>query len=551
MIRAKIISSGHKPFIDESFDSFPALLNISALGGEVLSLQLLIANEEGGYKETRPLGDITLSGELSGYATLRDVRSVAVERPIRPGHVDDNYLRTEPGIYPDLLTPLRYGGKVVATRDHLRSLWIDVKIPKGFSGRSELCATLVFPDAEPITASVCVSVIPADLPEQKLHFTQWFYCDCLANYYGVKAWSEEHWRIIEEFARLGAERGRDTIYTPLFTPALNTLVGYERTTTQLVDITVTNGNYSFDFSKVDRWADMCDRIGIRYFEISHLFDQHHAKHVPIVYGTVDGEYKRLFGWETPSLDGEFVRFLRQMMTEFVEHMKARGDDHRCLYHISDEPSLAVLDHYIAVKNTVADILQGYVIIDAISDYDFYKTGAINTPVPTTDDAMPFIEGGVPNLWVYYACNQTDDVSNSYLSMPLYRTRSIGFQMYKYDIKGFLHWGYNYYNNRGSGDGINPFVDLSGEDWVPAGDTFAVYPGADGKPLESIRMLALLEAMQDVRAMQLCESLYSREEVIRAIEEELTEPVTFKRCAKSADEMLRLRERINAMIAARI
>ena len=552
MVKAKIISSGNKAFIDEKFDDFEALERISALGGETVYLALLISNEDVDDEKRRILGDVTVKGKLSEYVTLRDVRSIAVEKPCEPGKTDEWYLRTTPGIYPDLLTPLRYRGRVVATRDALRTVWIEVNIPEGFKGDDTLTVTLDFPDtAESVTASVEIHVIAANLPKQKTHFTQWFYCDCLANYYEVEPWSEEHWRIIENFIALARKRGRDTVYTPIFTPALNTLNGFERTTTQLIGVRVDGGKYTFDFSNLDRWIEICNRTGIDYLEISHLYDQHQAKHSAIVYATVDGEYKRIFGWDTDALDERYSVFLRRMLTELVAHMKKRGDDKRCFYHISDEPSLEELDHYTKVKNVVADVLDGYVLMDAISDYEFYKTGAINTPVPTTQHAPAFIEGGVPNLWVYYACNQVVNYSNCYLAMPLHRTRSIGMQLFKYDVKGFLHWGYNYYNNRGSGDGINPFADASGEYWVSAGDTYAVYPGQGGEPLESLRMSALEEAMQDLRAMQLCESLYSHEEVVAAMEQTLGDEINFERCTHTPREMLELRECINRMIEKRV
>ena len=547
MIRIKIIPSGEKVFLTDSFDAHLPLEEISALRGERIAAQLIIENDRENTS-ARPFGDVTLGGELGEQVTLSDVRMIAAERPVAPDKYDSGYLKVEPGIFPDLLTPLRYGGRVVATEYKLRSVWLDIRLPEDMTGDRTLVISIDFPSEKlKLETSLRVHIIDAALPEQKTHFTQWFYCDALANYYRVPVWSEEHWRIIENFARVAVEFGRDTLYTPLLTPALNTLQGFERTPTQLVGISVRDGKYEFDFSLLDRWIDMCDRIGVKYFEISHLFEQDHAKHSPKIYATVEGEYKRIFGWETLALDERYVSFLRELLSAFVGHMKARGDDHRCFYHISDEPSLKVLEHYKSVKAAVADILDGYVIMDAISDYEFYKSGAINTPVPTTADAMPFIEGGVSNLWVYYACCQLVDFSNSYFAMPNHRTRSIGMQLYKYDIKGFLHWGYNYYNNRGSGDAINPFVDPSGEDWVPAGDTYVVYPGDDGKPLLSVRIFALLEAMNDIRAMQLCESLYSRREVTAAIEEVLGEELSFRRCSRSSAEMLAVRERINSMI----
>ncbi|MBR4016687.1 MAG: hypothetical protein IKK11_02620, partial [Oscillospiraceae bacterium] len=47
--------------------------------------------------------------------------------------------------------------------------------------------------------SVEIEIIDALLPKQELIFTQWFYTDCLMQYYGTEAFSEKHWKIIENF----------------------------------------------------------------------------------------------------------------------------------------------------------------------------------------------------------------------------------------------------------------------------------------------------------------------------------------------------------------
>lgn len=548
MLKAKIVSSQIKAFVDSHLDEFDTLERITALRGERLSVQLLYVDMGEPYMDVRPMLPVRLGGDLAPFATLRDVRSVPVDRPVKPDATDSQYLRTAPGIYPDILTPIRYGGKITVGREKLRSLWIEITIPTDARGDASLTVSVLSESGETLVeCSITVDVIAATLPEPRLDFTQWFYCDCLANYYNVPVWSERHWEIVESFARVYADRGRNMIYTPLLTPALNTLEPYERTPTQLVGVSLTGGEYSFDFSLVDRWVDMCDRLGIKYLEISHFFHQDHALHSAKVYGTVDGEYRRIFGWETLALDPEYVRFLREMVVAFVAHMKARGDDSRCYYHVSDEPNLECLEHYRAVKDVVADLIAEYPIMDALSDFEFYKTGALTTPVPTTADAMPFIEAGTPDLWVYYACNQLLGFSNSYVSMPSWRTRSIGMQLYKYNIAGFLHWGYNYYNNRGSGNAINPYLDLGGEDWVPAGDTFTVYPAEDGTPLESLRSMSLYEAILDLAAMQLAEKYYSHDTVVAAMEAALGDEITFLRCAHTEREMLAVREAVNELI----
>jgi hypothetical protein len=56
-----------------------------------------------------------------------------------------------------------------------------------------------------------------------------------------------------------------------------------------------------------------------------------------------------------------------------------------------------------------------------------------------------------------------------------------------------------------------------------------------------------EAMQDVRAMRLAESLTSHAAVVEAMEKALGREITFDRCAESADEMLRVRKAVNDII----
>ena len=565
MLKTKIVSSQIKAFLDEKIDSFAECLELVALGGEVFSFQLLYVDEGPDYISARPYVSIALRGELAELATLRDVRIVPVDRPVKPDKFDSQYLRTDPGVYPDLLTPLRYCGRICPSRDKLRSVWVDVEIPKGYSGESTLTVALSIDGAKianedsssytvgaDVENSVTVKVIPADLPDEGLMFTQWFYPDCIASYYNVEAYSDRHFEIMENFIALAVKRGRNVLYTPLLTPFLNVSYPFYRNPAQLVKVELSGGKYSFDFSLVDKWVDMCDRCGVKYFEISHFFQQHAAEYAAHVYATVDGEYKRIFGWETSATDPEFIKFLRELISSFLTHMKRRGDDKRCLFHICDEPTLDTIESYKAAKFAIQDLLEGYDVIDALSDFEFYEKGIISHPVPTTSLAEPFLDAKVPDLWVYYACCELVDYSNCYVAMPLWRTRSLGFQLYKYEnITGFLHWGYNYYNNRASGDAINPYIDLSGEDWVPAGDTFMVYPNQDGTPLGSVRMMALTEALQDYRAMKLAERYYSHGEVVAAIESVLGEPITFRRCAHSEEEMLKIRSTVNEMIAKAI
>lgn len=554
MIKTKIISSLENVFADGDFNKYPELKRISALRGEKISLQLLhtYEKEEDDFLSNKRLS-IKLSGELSKYVKLYEVKYLPVMKPVYSQRYDEEYLRTSPGLFPDLLLPLEKGAQTVMTPSCLDSLWIEILIPKeGIFGSESLTVSLSDEKTGESSESTAeIEIINAALPEQKLIFTQWFYTDCLAGYYNVPVWSDEHWEIIENFAKTASELGINMLLTPVFTPPLDTQVGGERLTTQLVKVTREGGGYRFSFELLDKWIEMCDRVGIKYLEISHLFTQWGATHAPKIMATVDGEEKQIFGWDTDAHSEEYVSFLRAFLVALISHMKDRGDDKRCYFHISDEPTLEQLEDYKKSKSAVEDLLSDYTIMDALSDFEFYKKGIVKTPIPTNDHIKPFIESNTEGLWTYYCCAQCVKVSNRLIAMPSWRNRSIGMQMFKYNIVGFLHWGYNFYNSQYSIKGINPYLELSGEKWVPAGDPFSVYPAKDKNANLSLRALVFFEALEDMRAMQLCESLYSHEEVVKAVEDALGYSVEFDRCARSAEEIHRMREAVNAMIKAKI
>ena len=124
------------------------------------------------------------------------------------------------------------------------------------------------------------------------------------------------------------------------------------------------------------------------------------------------------------------------------------------------------------------------------------------------------------------------------------------------MKGFLHWGFNFYYSQFSKRKINPFfeTDAGGatpinttDSGFPSGDSFAVYPGENGA-LESTRLVVFHEALQDLSAMRLLESEIGHKKCVDFIESTLSHKADFDICAKSADEILNLRLAVNRKIA---
>ena len=242
-----------------------------------------------------------------------------------------------------------------------------------------------------------MEVIPISLPKLTLYHTEWFHCDCLADYYKVSPFSEEHWEILKNFIEVYVKRGGNTILTPVFTPPLDTEVGGERTTVQLVGITESEGKYLFDFNNLERWIALCNEAGIEYFEIAHFFTQWGAGFAPKIMVKKSGKYIRRFGWDTPAV-GEYTVFLEQFIPALKTFLSEKNLLDKTFFHISDEPREEHIEEYEKARLSVLPYLKDCKIIDALSDYKFYEKGLVDIPVCAINHIEPFIENKVPHLW---------------------------------------------------------------------------------------------------------------------------------------------------------
>ncbi|MBE6666343.1 MAG: DUF4091 domain-containing protein [Ruminococcaceae bacterium] len=558
-VAVKLISSLESCFLDEKIENKPEKTHFLMYRNEKLSFQLACVNLKNENPDP-PYFYLRITGALADYVKVREMICVPNHYPAAPQKLDDNYMRTEPGLYPNLLRPLRYRGynykRYIPIEEgcfrlpqgQLHSLWLDVEIPENIEVPKEettLTFTVYCREFEMAKAEAHIRVSSLKLPKQKLIHTEWFYCDCIAEAHRAEVFSDRHFALIEKYIKTAVENGINMIMMPVFTQELDTYVGGERLTTQLLGITVEeNGKYSFDFTLIDRWIDMCERLGVEYYEIPHFFTQWGADHAPKFMAKVNGEEKRIFGWETDSMSDEYRDFLAALLPALTAHFKKRGIDKRCFFHISDEPKLSQLDKYLACKERIAPYLEGYHIIDALSDFQFYGLGVLKKPIPSIHAIQEFLDHDIEGLWAYYCgAGGKQETTDRYLAMPMARTRILGVQLYLNHIEGFLHWGYNYYHNQYSYDYVDVLSCTDGDYFAPAGDSCLVYPGTDDTVWETMRLNAMREAMDDIRALTLAEEMLGREKTEALVQEGLSEPLTFFRYPKEASYLLDLRERI--------
>ena len=223
----KVLSSLVKVFPDEEPVYRPECVKLSGLWDETVSYQVAYT----GNHFLRERVDVKVVSPIAEYVRVRTVEQVPVGRATN-GIVDDNYLKTTSGLYPDLLKDIK-DGKVIIRSHQWSSLWIDVKLTDEIpAGDYEIEIQLVKDDAVICSAKRKITVIGVHLPKQKIMHTEWFHADCLADYYHVDVFSEKHWEILENYFHEYVDRGCNMMMVPLFTYPLDMEVGNDRTTTQ-------------------------------------------------------------------------------------------------------------------------------------------------------------------------------------------------------------------------------------------------------------------------------------------------------------------------------
>jgi len=520
---------------------FTPISEISILKGERASYQIAYAMDnstEYGYKY-----EFNLESDIKEHLKIYKVGYVPVVKAVHTQRAmkDDNYISTEGGMYPDILYPVddNIDDNIIKEEFYFQGIWIetDDKIPVG----EHKIKITISTDDESVSTTLKLEVLNLELPPQELVYSLNVHGDCIANYYNMEVFSEEFWTMLEKFIKISAEYGSNMLMVPVITPPLDTQVGGERMTVQLVDISKDGDKYTFDFSKFKRFIDICRNAGIKCFEMPQFFTQWGAEFAPKIMAFENGEYKRIFGWETESTDESYLNFLSQFIPHLIKSIKENGIENDVVFAVSDEPfGTEAVNRYAKLAEFLNPYLKGFKTIDPFMNYAHYEKSGVDIPI-IYNDCIEEFEGKISEYNICYCCVQDYEVSNRFIAMPLYRNRCFGYQLYKYDVKGFFHWALNFYNSRLSIRPINPFFETDADGGFPGGDAFSVYPAENG-PIPSMRIIVFNEALQDLRVLKLLEKYIGRDETIKLIEN-ITGEITFKNCAKSVRTILDIREKV--------
>ena len=491
-------------------------LDILAPRNGQVSFQACLRNDS--QNELRPTCTVTGADDLK--IQVRRVGYVTMEH----GSVDTPVEETEganfiPGLVPDPLYP--ENSARVGPYENV-SFWITVKVPADAKpGKRELVVqfdlgqTGQTSQTSPtcLTANLTISKFVVK-PRKDFPVIHWYRGEALWDWYKTGRYEDpKTWEISRNYLQNMVDHGTNVVTVPLFVARRETfqrppqLLKVTEPSAGTAGASVPTGRekYEFDFSDVSKCLKLSRECGFEYFEWSHFWIYWGAENPVRVYKFVDGRAVMLW---PPTEDGHgpvFHNFLKQFLPQFHEFLIKEGVLDKSFFHISDEPGEGKhLENYgkaRAFLNENAPWMKGKVM-DALSSIEYGRRHLNDIPIPIISAAQPYIDEKIPH-WVYFCCGPRGKYLQRLLDTPLPKIRMSGWLFYRLGADGFLHWGYNYWHLMEQEKLGDPFHDQCNGDWpgIPPGDPFEVYPGPDGKPVDSIRWEVWAESLQDYAILQ--------------------------------------------------
>jgi hypothetical protein len=475
------------------------------------SLEFLYADSEVGAKPQRSLAvDVARGGTASVHLLLNDLRAgeaaklsvrlkgrtvreaewfrlidVPVERNTGPvgfvekeGERNEFVARRAPFRVCDAIQPVSPPVRATGTTLALR-LQVPIARDARPGAREYVIEVQAGPEREEFafTVNVHKPVIPP-VGSASLPYTNWFSLAHMADRHGLKPWSPGHWRMVRRYADLMVHGRQNTFELPLN-----------------VIFQVKGKRVLLDRERLRQVVRTFTQAGMHTIEGGHFASRTGGR------------------WEATTLDTTLTRThaispegheeVAQVGRQLMEEIDRQGWRGRWVQHVADEPTEGIAAEYRMLVGMVRKYMPGVPILDATMEQGI--VGTVDIWCPQVQEYQKHREwfagrqAAGDRVWFYTCCFPGGPWLNRLLDMELLRPALFGWGAAVFGLEGFLHWGLNHY-----GRGQDPFqqsvVGHGGTNFLPAGDTHIVYPGASG-PWSSLRLEAQREGFEDYELLR--------------------------------------------------
>jgi hypothetical protein len=206
-------------------------------------------------------------------------------------------------------------------------------------------------------------------------------------------------------------------------------------------------------------------------------------------------------YKIPATSEKGLKQIGEMSRKIYAVIKENGWEQKWMQGIFDEPTDEYVERYKTVVETFRRHMPGIPVIEATMTTKL--SGYIDILCPQVQEYQKdreFYEkrkAAGDKVWVYTCLVPGGPWLNRLLDQERLRQVYFGWGCARYDLNGYLHWGFNMHRA-----GQDPFQQSAirhyeGEpnNFLPAGDTHIIYPKKEG-PVSGQRFEAVRIGMED-------------------------------------------------------
>lgn len=497
-------TSGNKyMYKTKDIDNYPKKIKLIAAKNDTAAFQIAVCSDEyyslsiAEHPYFSQMGKI-LNIRLQGKADFEQTINII------DMHTDDDGLMRADALLNDEVTEQK--------AEMIRMVWVEYKIPSDISAGAykasvDIFSGKLFDDEEKIgTIDIEIEVLDYTLPlpsEYKYHLDLWQHNSNLARKHEVKLWSDEHFKVMENYIKTLAELGQKAVTLVVSEIPWSGQNCYleERDKGNLYEYSIipilkeTDGSFTYDFSFMQRYIDLCAKYGIdkeiSLYGLANVWTDFDVGYG--IFGNVAPDYPdniRLRYFDRESQKYNYMRSGKDIDNYIIaleKYFKDRGliDKVRL---VADEP--ADVEKYRKSIHHILEIAPAFKLKAAINHaefigefgnevYDFVPY--LNALASEYDKMMEYKRTMEGKRFYWYVCC-APAFPNTYLRSNLLESYFIGVLSSYAEMDGFLRWNYTVWND-------DPRKDVGFGLWA-AGDTNFVYPAKNGTPLLTLRYKAL-------------------------------------------------------------
>lgn len=417
---------------------------------------------------------------------------------------------------------------IFVEKEKIQPVWIEVSIPRDVSsseykGNIKIYTQRMFEDEElskKFDFSILVKDVELPKPKRfKFYLDLWQHPSNIARKHEVWLWSDEHFKVLENYVKSLADLGQKAITIiaseiPWSGQRCYRVKNYPSDLFEysMVRVEKDESGYHYDFSPVERYINLCMKYGIdreiEVFGLTNIWLDPEYGYSALADDYPDGirirYYDRTDGTFRYIRNGEDIKaYIKALEEFFIE--KNLIDKVRI---VADEPG--DIERYKKSLETIREVAPSFKFKSAINHPEFIEEfrDRISDFVPVLPgvcekwDILKELKGKIDGRILWYVCCWPP-YPNTFISSPLVESRLIGILTAFLELDGFLRWNYTVWPE-------NPRERISYRfpHWK-AGDTNFVYPGRDGRPILTLRYKNLKRGIEDYELIMMLKEKNSK------------------------------------------